>query len=97
MKTFPIGGVHPSDNKQWSKSSAIEVMELPDVVNIPLAQHIGAPATAIVKKGDTVDFLGIHILHHSDKIGSVEIRTAVTVIGINLHEFHIGIPFQIFL
>ena len=49
MKTFPIGGVHPSDNKQWSKSSAIEVMELPDVVNIPLAQHIGAPATAIVK------------------------------------------------
>jgi len=54
MKTFPIGGVHPSDNKQWSKGSAIEVMELPDVVNIPLAQHIGAPATAIVKKGDTV-------------------------------------------
>ena len=53
-KTFPIGGVHPSDNKQWSKGSAIEVMELPDVVNIPLAQHIGAPATALVKKGDTV-------------------------------------------
>ncbi len=54
MKTFPIGGVHPSDNKQWSKGNAIEVMELPDVVNIPLAQHIGAPATAIVKKGDSV-------------------------------------------
>ena len=53
-KTFPIGGVHPSDNKQWSKGSAIEIMELPDVVNIPLAQHIGAPATAIVKKGDSV-------------------------------------------
>ena len=53
-KTFPIGGVHPSDNKQWSKGSAIEAMELPDVVNIPLAQHIGAPATALVKKGDTV-------------------------------------------
>ena len=54
MKTFPIGGVHPSDNKKWSKSKAIEVMELPDVVTIPLAQHIGAPATALVKKGDTV-------------------------------------------
>ena len=54
MKTFPIGGVHPSDNKQWSKGSAIEVMELPDVVNIPLGQHIGAPATAVVKKGDNV-------------------------------------------
>ena len=54
MKTFPIGGVHPSDNKQWSKGSAIEVMELPDVVNIPLGQHIGTPATAVVKKGDNV-------------------------------------------
>ena len=54
MKTFPMGGVHPSDNKQWSKGSAIEAMELPDVVNIPLAQHIGAPATAVVKKGDSV-------------------------------------------
>ncbi|MBQ7856296.1 MAG: electron transport complex subunit RsxC [Alistipes sp.] len=54
MKTFPIGGVHPSDNKQWSKGSAIEVMELPDVVSIPLAQHIGAPATAVVAKGDKV-------------------------------------------
>ena len=29
-------------------------MELPDVVNIPLGQHIGAPATAVVKKGDKV-------------------------------------------
>ena len=54
MKTFPIGGVHPSDNKKWSKSKAIEVMELPDTVTIPLAQHIGAPATALVKKGDAV-------------------------------------------
>ena len=54
MKTFPIGGIHPSDNKKWSKASAIEVMELPDVVNIPLSQHIGAPATAKVAKGDKV-------------------------------------------
>ncbi len=54
MKTFPIGGVHPSDNKKWSKTKAIENMELPDVVTIPLAQHIGAPATAIVAKGDKV-------------------------------------------
>ncbi len=29
-------------------------MELPAVVTIPLSQHIGAPATACVKKGDTV-------------------------------------------
>ncbi|MCI5718543.1 MAG: electron transport complex subunit RsxC [Alistipes sp.] len=54
MKTFPMGGVHPSDNKKWSNTKAIEVMDLPDVVNIPLGQHIGAPATAKVAKGDKV-------------------------------------------
>ncbi len=53
MKTFPIGGVHPSDNK-LSKATPIEVLPLPDVVNIPLAQHIGAPAVAKVAKGDKV-------------------------------------------
>lgn len=54
MRTFPIGGIHPSDNKEWSKDKAIEAMELPSVVRIPMVQHIGAPATAIVKKGDKV-------------------------------------------
>ena len=54
MRTFPIGGIHPSDNKKWSKDKAIEVMELPEVVAIPMIQHIGAPATPIVAKGDKV-------------------------------------------
>lgn len=54
MRSFPIGGVHPSDNKKWSRGSAIEPMDLPDVVNVPLSQHIGAPAVAKVAKGDKV-------------------------------------------
>ena len=33
---------------------AIEVMELPDEVAIPMIQHIGAPAIPIVAKGDKV-------------------------------------------
>ena len=53
MKTFPIGGVHPSENK-LSRGVAIEPLPLPDWVAIPLAQHIGAPATALVAKGDKV-------------------------------------------
>ena len=53
MKTFPIGGVHPSENK-LSSAKPIEVLPLPEVVNIPLAQHIGAPAVAKVAKGDKV-------------------------------------------
>ena len=53
MKTFPRGGVHPSDNK-LSRAEAVEVLALPDVVNVPLSQHIGAPAVAKVAKGDKV-------------------------------------------
>ena len=53
MKSFPIGGVHPSENK-LSRGSAVEPLPLPDLVNIPLSQHIGAPATAKVAKGDRV-------------------------------------------
>ncbi|MFI3323647.1 MAG: electron transport complex subunit RsxC [Rikenellaceae bacterium] len=53
MKTFPKGGVHPSENK-LSSAAATQSMALPEVVMIPLGQHIGAPATAKVAKGDTV-------------------------------------------
>ena len=54
MRTFPIGGIHPSDNKKWSKDKAIEAMALPEEVAVPMIQHIGAPATPIVAKGDKV-------------------------------------------
>ena len=53
MRTFPMGGVHPSENK-LSCAKPIEALPLPDVVTIPLAQHIGAPAVAKVAKGDRV-------------------------------------------
>lgn len=53
MKTFPIGGIHPSDNK-ISGGAKIKKADLPKVATIALAQAIGAPATAIVEKGDRV-------------------------------------------
>lgn len=53
LKSFKIGGIHPCDNK-ISKDSVIEILPLPTRVVIPLSQHIGAPATAIVVKGDKV-------------------------------------------
>jgi electron transport complex protein RnfC len=53
LKTFPKGGVHPPENK-LSAGKKIEKLPLPKQVSIPLAQHIGAPAKAVVKKGDTV-------------------------------------------
>lgn len=53
MKTFRIGGVHPAENK-LSAAAAIEVLGLPRQAVFPLSQHIGAPAVAIVKRGDKV-------------------------------------------
>ena len=53
LKTFRIGGVHPPENK-LSAAKNIEIFPLPETVTIPLSQHIGAPATAVVAKGDKV-------------------------------------------
>jgi electron transport complex protein RnfC len=53
LKTFKLGGVHPPENK-LSADKPIEVLPLPKSVFIPVAQHIGAPATPVVKRGDEV-------------------------------------------
>jgi Na+-translocating ferredoxin:NAD+ oxidoreductase subunit C len=53
LKSFKIGGVHPAENK-LSAPKAIEALALPKSVFIPVGQHIGAPAAAIVQKGDKV-------------------------------------------
>ena len=53
VKTFKTGGVHPAGNK-ISAGKAIEELPLPKTVNIPVAQHIGAPAAPVVAKGDKV-------------------------------------------
>ena len=54
MKTFRIGGVHPNDNKIYSAHKQITEVPLPKKAVIPLVQHIGAPAKALVVKGDKV-------------------------------------------
>lgn len=53
LKTFRIGGVHPPENK-ISSGEKIKILPIPAKVVIPVGQHIGAPATPVVKKGDTV-------------------------------------------
>ncbi|GHV66379.1 electron transport complex subunit C [Bacteroidia bacterium] len=53
LGTFTIGGVHPPGNK-LSSEEKIQALPLPERVVIPLGQHRGAPATAIVAKGDVV-------------------------------------------
>ncbi len=49
-----LGGIHPYDGKDLSKDKPIADMLPKGEMVYPLSQHIGAPATAIVAKGDRV-------------------------------------------
>lgn len=53
LKTFPLGGIHPSENKLTANIPIVN-LPIPESVTIPVSQHIGAPATIIVNKGDYV-------------------------------------------
>ncbi|MCP4340173.1 MAG: electron transport complex subunit RsxC [Desulfobulbaceae bacterium] len=54
LLTFPQGGVHPPEFKAQTQGLAIEVMPIPDELELILGQHIGAPCTATVAKRDVV-------------------------------------------
>ena len=49
------GGVHPPDRKELAREEPIRVLPTPDLVRIPLLQHLGAPCQAVVKPRDQVD------------------------------------------
>jgi electron transport complex protein RnfC len=53
LKTFSRGGIHPPENK-LSSSQAIKELPPPEVVVIPVSQHLGAPAKVLVNRGDEV-------------------------------------------
>lgn len=79
LKTFPLGGIHPEENK-YTASKAIEKLPIPERVYIPISQSIGAPSNPIVNKGDRVKtgqliakgeaFISANI--HSSVTGTVE-------------------------
>jgi electron transport complex protein RnfC len=48
-------GVHPPDHKDPTAHLPIRRMPFPDEVVLPLRQHTGAPARALVKPGDRVE------------------------------------------
>lgn len=48
-------GVHPSDWKAPTRAQPIERVAFVDEYVLPLSQHIGAPAQAIVRKGQRVE------------------------------------------
>ena len=72
LKTFTRGGVHPPEFK-LSSASAIQELPPPDVVVIPVSQHLGAPAKVQVNRGDEV------------RVGQV-IAQAAGFISTNIHS-----------
>ena len=75
MKTFKIGGIHPSENKLSAKSP-IRQAGLPKQAVISLYQHIGAPAKPVVAKGDEVK-VGM-LIAEADGFVSVPIHSSVS-------------------
>ncbi len=54
LKTFSIGGIHPSDRKELTEEKKLERMPVPEILHIPVNQHIGAPCVPLVKVGDRI-------------------------------------------
>lgn len=54
MKDTFRGGVHPKEQKELSREEPLRAFDAKGEMVFPLAQHIGKPAKAIVKKNDPV-------------------------------------------
>ena len=96
-----FGGVHPDENKALTCDKAIQVFPEPDVLVVPLSQHIGAPCKPLVKKGDAVtmgqkigDNTGLCVPVHSPVSGmvkAVEMRahtSGTTMLSIVIENDH---------
>ncbi|NLK14524.1 MAG: electron transport complex subunit RsxC, partial [Spirochaetales bacterium] len=55
VPTFRKGGVHPPDQKVFSREQGIVRLPLPSELVVALSQHMGAPAKPLKAKGDTVE------------------------------------------
>ena len=75
VKTFSMGGIHPNKYKMTSASPIMDA-GLPEIVTIPVKQHIGAPAKILVKKGDKVK-IGT-LLADADGIISADVHSSVS-------------------
>ena len=97
-----FGGVHPKENKWYACDKETQVFPEPDIVVIPMAQHIGAPCKPLVAKGDLVtkgqkigDNQGLGVPVHasvSGKVKAVEVRphtNGSTVLSVVIENDHL--------
>lgn len=74
-----FGGIHPKENKHYAEHQSIQEFPEPDILVVPMSQHIGAPCIPLVKKGDPVtvgqkigDNEGLCVPVHSPVSGTVK-------------------------
>ncbi len=97
-----FGGVHPKENKWYACDKETQVFPEPDILVIPMSQHIGAPCKPLVKKGDLVtvgqkigDNQGLCVPVHasvSGKVKSVEAKphtNGSTVMSVVIENDHL--------
>ena len=97
-----FGGIHPKENKWYAESQPIQFFPEPDVLVVPMSQHIGAPCKSLVKKGDRVtmgqkigDNQGLCVPVHapvSGTVKAVEMRphtTGMTVMSVVIENDHL--------
>lgn len=98
-----FGGVHPKENKWYACDKETQVFPAPDIVVIPMSQHIGAPCKPLVKKGDLVtvgqkigDNQGLCVPVHSSvsgKVKAVEARahtSGTTMMSVVIENDHLN-------
>ena len=98
-----FGGVHPKENKWYACDKETVVFPEPDVLVIPMSQHIGAPCKPLVKKGDLVtvgqkigDNQGLCVPVHASVSGKVKAVSAMahtngsTVMSVVIENDHQG-------
>ncbi|MBQ9148192.1 MAG: electron transport complex subunit RsxC [Oscillospiraceae bacterium] len=74
-----FGGVHPNENKHYAEDKKVQEFPAPDLLVIPMSQHIGAPCLPLVKKGERVlmgqkigDNQGLCVPVHASVSGTVK-------------------------
>ena len=103
-KSF-FGGIHPKENKHYAENYPVQDYREPDVLVIPMAQHIGAPCKPLVKKGDIVtmgqkigDNEGLCVPVHasvSGKVKAVEMRphtSGTMMMSVVIENDHLDTP-----
>ncbi len=98
-----FGGIHPKENKFYAEEQKILEFPEPDILVIPMSQHIGAPCKPLVKKNDLVkvgqkigDNQGLCVPVHasvSGKVKAVEMRphtSGTTMTSVVIENDHLG-------